>query len=155
MANLAQQAESAVKNLLQADEGQLYEQLGIRAKALAEDPTQGSSFEPQVTYDVAQMGLKEDVREFGQRLFHRWNVETYKLICGSDPKDKEDREDLMNAFGVDDGAVAAALTALLITNLGLTPALAVVIAAITVKRFFRPAYQEFCRIWEKNLQQQE
>src|SRR5690348_11682308 len=106
MVDLIKQAEPAVAKLLKADEDQLYEQLGIRAKAIAEDPSKGSSFEPLVTYDQAEMGLKEDVREFGQRLFRRWEVEAYKLICGSDYEDQQDRKELVNSFGVSDVAVA-------------------------------------------------
>lgn len=151
MSDLTKEAESAVQKLLKADENQLYEQLGIRAKAIAEDLTKSSSFEPQVTYDEAQMGLKEDVLEFGQRLFRRWNAEAYKLICGSDPEDEKDREGLVTAFGINDEAVAAGLAALLVTHLGLIPAVAAVVAALVVKRFFRPAHAEFCQVWKKSL----
>jgi len=152
---LTKQAEPAVEKLLRADEVQLYEQLGIRAKAIEEDPTIASSFEPQVTYDQARMGFKEDVLEFGQRLFRRWNVESHKLMCGSAPDDQNSRAELLNAFGVSEIAVAAALTSLLVTNLGLAPALAAVLAVLLVKRFFRPAYEEFCRVWEQKLPQQQ
>jgi hypothetical protein len=155
MSNLTKQAEPAVKKLLLSDEGQLYEQLGIRAKAIAEDPTKSSSFEPEVIYDQAEMGLKEDVQEFGQRLFRRWNLEAHKLMCGSDPDAQKDREDLANAFGISDVAVAAALSALLVTYLGLAPAIAAVVAALAIKRFFRPAYEEFCVVWAKSLSQDE
>ena len=151
MSDLIKQAESAAEKLLKADENQLYEQLGIRAKAIAEDPMKGSSFEPQVTYDQAQMGLKEDVLNFGKRLFRRWNVQAYGLICGSDAEDEKDRGALVSVFGISDVAVAAALSGLLVTHLGLAPALAAVIAALAIKRFFRPAYEEFCELWKKNL----
>lgn len=153
MSDLTKQAESAVEKLLHAEEDQLYEQLGIRAKAIAEDPTKGSSFEPQVTYDQAKMGLKEDVLEFGRRLFSRWNVETYKLICGFDPQDQKDRKDLVNAFNTNEVSVTAALSVLLVTHLGFAPAIAAVVAALAIKRFFRPAYEEFCQVWKKNLPQ--
>lgn len=152
MTDLTKQAEPAIKKLLKSDEEQLYEKLGIRAKAIAEDPTKGSLFEPQVTYDQAQMGLKEDVMEFGQRLFNRWNMEAYKLICGYDLQDQKDRKDLIKAFSSNDEVtIATALSVLLVTNLGLAPAIAAVVAALLVKRFFRPAHEEFCRVWKKNL----
>ena len=151
MSNLTRQAESAVKKLLMADENQLYEQLGIRAKAIAEDPGKCSSFEPDVTYNQAQMGFMDDVREFGKRLFRRWNVEAHKLICGTDPDDQEDRAKLVKSVGMGELSTAGALSALLVTHLGLAPAIAAVLSALAVKRFFRPAYEEFCQTWEKNL----
>lgn len=151
MSKLSLQAESAAEKLLMADENQLYEQLGIRAKAIAEDPTLCGSFEPEVTYDKAQMGFMEDVREFGKRLFKRWNVEAHKLICGSDPNEQGDREKLVKAVGLGEVSVAGALSALLVTHLGLAPAIAAVVSALAIKRFFRPAYDEFCQTWEKSL----
>lgn len=151
MTDLSKQAETAVEKLLIAEEEQLYEKLGIRMKAIAQTPIKGASFEPEVVYDSAQMGLKEDVREFGRRLFQRWNTEAYKLICGSDTKDKEDRKEVVKAFGVGDVAVGTALATLLVTHFGLVPALSSVIAALVVKRFFRPAHEEFCQVWKKNL----
>lgn len=151
MSDLTKQAHSAVEMLLKADEDQLFEQIGIRAKAIAEDPLKGSSFEPQVTYNQAQMGAKEDVLEFGKRLFFRWNQEAYRLICGSEPADEQDRKDLIDAFGVSDVAVAAALSTLLVTHLGLAPAIAAVVASLIIKRFFRPVHENFCQLWKKNL----
>ncbi len=156
MADLSELAKPAVEELLKSDEEQLYEQLGMRAKAIAEDPTKSSSFELQVIYDQAQMGLKEDVKEFGQRLFRRWNVEAYKLVCGSDYQDQESRESLLKAFSLDGGvAVAAAPSALLVTYLGLAPALAAVVAALLVKRFLRPTYEVFCEVWKEKLPKSE
>jgi len=154
MSDLSKQAEPAVEKLLKSEENQLYEQLGIRAKAIASDLTKGSSFEPQVIYVQAQMGLKEDVLEFGRRLFTRWNVESYKLICGSDLQDQIDRKDFANAFKVNDVTVAATLSALLVSQLGLVPALAAVIATLAIKRYFRPGYEEFCQVWKNNLSQE-
>jgi hypothetical protein len=151
MADLDSLAQPAVEQLLKADEQQLYEQLGIRAKAVAGDPSIGSSFAPTVTYDQAQMGLKEDVQEFGQRLFGRWQTEAFKLVCGHDPGDEQDRQKVVNAFGLGEVAIASTLAALLVTHLGIVPALAGVIAALVVKRFFRPGYEEFCQVWDKRL----
>ena len=151
MVTLAEQAKPAMKKLLDCDEQQLYEQLGIRARAIEKDPTKASAFEPQITYDQNHMGIKEDVYEFGENLFRRWNIEAYNLICGSDLEDQIDREGLVEAFKIDKVSVGAALSALLATQLGLSPALAAVAAALLIKRFFNPAYEEFCILWEKHL----
>lgn len=152
MVDLIKQAESVVDKLMVSDEQQLFEQLGIRALAISRDPAKGSSFDPRVTYDQSKMGLMEDVIDFGKRLFSRWNEQAYKLICGSDPKDEKDREELLKAFNVSDGAIAAALSTLLVTHLGLAPAIAVVIAVLVIKRFVRPTYKEFCDTWKKKLE---
>jgi hypothetical protein len=151
MQSLATKAEPAVRQLLVADETQLYEQLGIRLKAIGADPTKAGSFEPEVTYDQAQMGFKEDVLDLGRRVFHRWAVEAHKLVCGTAADDLATRQDLATAFRIDEAAVAATLTAILVSQLGVAPALAAVVAAIACKRFFRPAYEEFCSAWGRGL----
>jgi hypothetical protein len=155
MSNLTRQAEPVVEKLLQAEEDQLYEELGIRAKAMGQDPTVSGSFDPEVTYEAAQMGLKEDVLEFGQRLFRRWNAQAYELVCGAEAGQQQERSQLMNAFGVSDVAVAAVISSLLVSSVGLAPAIAAVVAALVVKRFFRPAYEEFCVTWKKSLESAE
>lgn len=155
MSDLANQAEPIVKKLLKAEESQLYELLGIRDQAIQAEPEKSASLDPQVTYNQAQMGAKEDVLELGKNIFDHWAVEAYKLACGSEDEDLEDREQLITATGVSEVAIAAAIAGLLISQLAVPAALAPVIAAIAVKRFFRPAYGEFCKIWKKNLPQVE
>lgn len=144
-------AVEAMENLLNADESQLYEQLGLRAKAISENPEKAGSFAPEVTYDESLMGPKEILKDLGQRLFQRWNVEAYNLICGADDSDAQDRKDIANAFGINQVMVGAAISGILVANFGLAPAIAAVIAAIALKRFFRPGYEEFCKVWKKNL----
>lgn len=149
MSDLGDIARPAVQKLLYADEDQLYEQLGLRLKALAIDPAVAGSFDPAVTYNSAQMGAKEDILALGKRIFQRWNREAYQLLCGARADDKEDRALVLESFGMGEVAVAATLAGLLVTYLGLAPAVAGVIAALVCKRFFRPAYEEFCLAWSK------
>lgn len=139
-----------MRNLLQSDEEQLFEELGMRTQAIAQDITKAGSFEPQVVYEGAEQGLKESLGKIGRRLFRRWNREAYELLCGADADDQGQRKELAGAIGISDVAVAAALTSALV-YLGAAPALAAVIAAIIVKRFFAPTYQEFCEIWKESL----
>lgn len=151
MSDFTVQSELLIKKLLKSDETQLYETLGIREKAIELNPEKGNSIDPQVTYNQAQMGAKEDVLELGRNIFDRWALETYKLACGAEDSDLEDRKSLVTASGVSEVAIASAITGLLITQLAVPAALAPVIAAIAVKRFFRPAYEEFCQVWKKRL----
>ena len=140
-----------VARLLQASEDQLYEQLGIRMKAVASDPAIAGSYDPQVTYDGTAMGPLDDVRELGRRLFRRWNREAYKLICGGELDNAEDRKKLLAAFSGGDVAVGAMLASLFVSGLGMAPALAAIVAALVLKYFFRPAYGEFCGLWQEKL----
>ena len=150
MSDLSKEAELAVKKLLQSDEEQLYQELAIRNRNLEEDPSKGNSFDPEnIISDEKHAGLLDDAIEIGQNLFNSWNEQAFQLTCGSEPDNKKDREELLNAFGVSNVAVAAALSALLVTNLGLPAALAAVVAALAVKRFFNPVYEVFCSAWKE------
>ena len=154
MSNLTDQAERAAERLLKVEEEQLYVELGIRTRAVAKDPKKGGSFDPDVTYDGTEIGLLDDVRDFGKRLFRRWIVEVHKLACGSDPDYEKERKLLADKLGLSEVAVTAALTGILIANFGLAAAIASVIAALIVKLFFRPTYEEFCQVWKEKLPQE-
>lgn len=152
MDDLARQAAPAIEKLLQASAPQLLEHLGIRDRAIALDPSVAGSFAPSVVYDGPQMGLMEDIRELGRRIFARWNVEAHTLVCGGGDAEREDRHSLLRAAGADPVMAGATLAALLVSQLGLSPAIAAVIAALVIRRFFRPAVEEFCTEWKRHLQ---
>jgi hypothetical protein len=151
MSDLSKLAEPVVTKLLQSDADKLYVELGMRAKTMAVEPTAAGEFDPPVKHDVATMGPLDDLKRFGQRLFQRWNREAYELMCGKSDDNAQDREKLAKAIGLGDIAVASALTGLLVSSFGLAPAIATVLAALVVKRFFRPAYDEFCEVWKESL----
>jgi hypothetical protein len=156
MTNLANQAEPAMESLLAADEDTLFEQLGIRATAIQENPNLSSSFSPQVIYDEAAMGVLDDVRDYGRRIFRRCSAEGYKLFCGDDPEDEEDRKQLAEVTGISQGQFSALLASMLVGQLGLAPAIAAIIAAILIKRFLiKPGYQLACEKWKAQLPSSE
>ena len=97
------------------------------------------------------MGLKDDLAKLGKRIFARWNTECFQLICGKNQGDSADRKEILGALGIGDVALASALSALLVSHFAIAPAIAAVIAAIVAKRFFRPAFEEFCSTWSGSL----
>jgi hypothetical protein len=153
MSDLSKLAEPVVTNLLQSDVDQLYEQLGMRAKTMAADLSAAGQLDPTVRHDERTMGALDSVKRFGQRIFRRWNREAYELMCGKSADDAQDRERLVKATGIGDVAVASVLTGLLVSSFGLAPAIAAVLAALVVKRFFRPAHEEFCEVWKESLEE--
>ncbi|HET9768980.1 MAG TPA: hypothetical protein VFS60_19195 [Thermoanaerobaculia bacterium] len=151
MPTLHEEATQASERLLRADEPQLYEELAMRLKAIQAEPSAAGQFDLHPTYEEAAMGPKDELRELGRRLWQRWQVETYNLFCGSSTGDAKDRRQLIDAIGVGEVAVAGALASLLVAHLAMAPAIATVIAALVVKRFFRPGYEELCAYWSKQL----
>jgi hypothetical protein len=142
---------AVLAGLLEAGESELLQELGTRAQAATFDPAAAGSYAPATAQLATMMGPLDEVRRFGARLFRRLNREAWKLVCGNDPDDAGDRDKLLAALGVDRTAAAAALTAILIANLGLSVAVAPVLAVLVIKRVFNPAYQEFCGAWKDSL----
>ena len=152
MSTLSAAAQPAIEQLLESDEDQLLEELGLRATALQTSPELAGRFTPDIAYDGTQMGALDTLRELGGRIFRRWEKESYGLVCGATDEDSTDRAKLAGAFGVGGAAVAALITAQLVTAFGLAPAIAAVIAALIIKRFMRPAYEEFCVVWGNRVE---
>src|SRR3954452_9954099 len=107
MSTLSTQVLPAVSKLLQADEDNLYEQLGIRAKALAADASIAGSFDAHVSAETTEMGVMDEVRKLGNRLFRRWNREAHDMLCGTADGAQRDRQEISRALGVDEATVAA------------------------------------------------
>lgn len=153
MTKLSEEAESAAKKLLEADKENLYEEIAIRTKTMLKDPTTAGSF-AKIQLDEREMkGMKEALQDLGKRIFQRWNVEAHNLFCGTDPNTKKNKAELKKAFGISGDAqvaVVASMTTLLVMNFSIAPAIAAAIAALIVKLFFRPAYEEFCKFWGEN-----
>jgi hypothetical protein len=147
MDSLVSYAESSVGSLIKRKEDRLYQELGMRIRAIERDPKKAGSFEPQGVYDDVELGFGDDIKKLGERIFRRWNIEAYNLFCGSYSTDSNLRTELGKAFGIDEVAVASLIAASLVSNFGIAPAIAAVIAALIVKKFFRSAYDEFCQVW--------
>lgn len=141
-------ATPAVTNLLEADEEELYEQLAVRAAALAENPQLGGDFALAVTYNEVATAPLESFRDVGIRIFNGWSPEAYALVCRAND---EDRGALLDAIETGQTTFAALLASALVTTFGLAPAIAAVVAAIVANRFFRPDYDEFCAVWQETL----
>ena len=148
--SIQQEAEPVLRKLLGADENTLLEQLGIRARAYESRSPQVMQLEANIAHDVAVMGPMDELRKIGSRLLARWSRELFKVMCGDAKDDAKDRESLLKAVGLGDVAVAGAITAFL-GSLGVAPALAVVIAALLVKRIIGPGAQTVCEYWAEQL----
>jgi hypothetical protein len=145
------EAERAVGPLLTEPEDELFAELGIRARALSRHPAAAGSFNPDVRYNEVWMGDVDDVRAFGRRLYDRWDRELHDLVCGNDPGGQAQRKALGDELGAGEPAFAAYLALLVVSSLGIAPALASVAAVIVVKRSFDPTLDHLCETWAASL----
>jgi len=151
MADLTDKAVPALERLLQSEPDQLFAELGLRQKAIENDPLQAGLFETTATYDAPFAGPLDILKEFGQRFFDRVNKDLYNLICGDEAKNAAERRKLLEALGLGRLAFAGVLTSVLISSFGFAPAIATVLAALVVQLFFNNAQAAMCEVWKKRL----
>jgi hypothetical protein len=146
-----QPVDTVVQGLLDSDEDQLLAQLGMRSLAALGDLSQSALYAPDLG-GVApdKMGAQDELKKLGKRILKRWNQSAYQLVCGDEPDDAKTRKEVQSALGLGKAAAAGVITSALI-GVGLMPALAPVVAAIVINKFFDPAYGEFCAYWKENL----
>jgi len=133
------------------DEDTLEEQLGLRLAAANADNTAAVAMPSDFSVDAEHLGLVDDAKELGQRFYKRVSRELHATLCGAGADDSKDRQDLLNAIGGNKTAVVAAISALLVSALGMMPAVAAIAAALLFKRVFEPFGEEFCKLWGEKL----
>lgn len=137
-----------IESLLDYDEKAMCKEIALRAAAVRADAAVSGQLNPQVFEDPKHLGITDDLVELGGRIFRRIERELHGMLCSADGK--KDRESIVKSLG-GDAALGAALYALLTASLGLAPAVATVVAALLIKRIFKPAGEEFCDFWAKEL----
>jgi hypothetical protein len=145
MENLRVQASPAVDNLLSMDEDQLFNELGMRLKAVALDPGVGGSFD--LAERSAPLESFQDFTIIGKRYFKNLNAVAYGIVCGSE----DGSQALSQVINQGESAVAATIAALLVTQLGLAAAIAAALAAVIVKLFLKSATKTLCETWKTHL----
>jgi hypothetical protein len=147
MADLMLQAKPVVDRFSELSEDDLFEELGKRLRTIEIDPAASGHFELSGEVPVETYGLSTDLREFGRRYLRRVNRQAFELVCGTDAAASTERSQLLNAFGLGREAVAAALTALLIAQLGIAPLVGVAVAAVIMRLVFTPTHGAMCDVW--------
>jgi hypothetical protein len=132
------------------DEEALIKQLAMRVEATKENPAVAGSYDPAVAYDFEHAGLSDSLLDLGGRILHRWERELYGVVCGDAKEDAADRNSILTKIAGDDIALGAAVGGVLI-SLGVGPAVAVVVAALVIKRIIHPAGNEVCKMWSERL----
>jgi hypothetical protein len=159
MTDLAKGNEQYVKEATEAVIGKdlenLYEELGMRSKAIGVDLTRMGDPVLSVNYDGKLMGPMTEIADLGKRIAKRWIREIHQVVCGNEADDKDDREKLQSLFGLKGSDLATALTAFLVSTFFVASPIAAVVAAIIVKRLGASAMDEFCKKsadWVKQME---
>jgi hypothetical protein len=146
--------QSHATELLNLDEDTLLAELQVRIDMIGRDPSMADlpSTQLQVLSHGLEGGVLPAVGPFALRLLNRWEAELYALVCGDAAADKAQRKAVVDAMGLGQDALVAAVTAwILSAPFAIPTVLAGVIAAILVKRFGSAALDELCKAWKDRL----
>jgi|SRR5271165_5228882 len=141
------------KRLETRDEASLELLVGLRAKALEENPALEDTVDLEPKYDTATMGALDDVKALGRRIAKRWNKELYGLVCENKAGDPQDRKAILDALNLGEAAVIGAVAGALIA-LTVPAPIAAALAPLIVKKFIWPAKDELCVAWGEGIKDQ-
>ena len=147
-----QLARQSVEALIDLPEDELFRKLGVTINKVGADGTLASDFALSVQTPVPQeQGAADVLGAFGRAYFNRFERQAFNLLCGDDASSEADRDKLSEAFHLTKADAAAAVTAVLIAQLALAPAVATILGALIVKLLFQPALDATCDVWSRRL----
>lgn len=150
--------EVLVKSLWELDEEQLAVQIGDRAQAIEDDAagvgTRGIDPASLDSIDVnvaARASIDPRLLATGQRLFDRVNPLVYDLMCKPLLNDPQTQKILDEAIDQNYTKAAGMLAPILISGVGLAPAVATLVATLILKKIANYSATAICDTWKHNL----
>ncbi|MCB8784103.1 hypothetical protein [Planktothrix agardhii] len=140
-----------IPQLLELDEESLEAQLGLQVQGTAKGLTIDS-----IDLDAAARApISPEVLAAGKHLLKQLNSGLYDLMCnplGSDPETEKVLDEVINQNYT---KAAGILAPLLVSGLGLTPAIATLIATLVIKKIAKAGSEEICKSWKASLPTEE
>lgn len=150
--------EVIVDSLWELDEEQLEAQIGSRAQAIKDDiagrGARGVDLTSWESIDVnvaARASIDPRFLEAGKQLFDRINPLTYELMCKPLGDDAETQKILDETINQNYSKAAGMLAPVLVSGLGLAPAVATLVATLIIKKVSKYLATGICETWEKSL----
>ena len=140
-----------IPQLLELDEESLEAQLGLQVQGTAKGLTLDS-----IDLDAAARApISPEVLAAGQQLLKRLNSGLYDLMCNPLGSDSETEKVLDEVINQNYTKAAGILAPVLVSGLGLAPAIATLIATLVVKKIAKAGSEEICKSWKASLPTEE
>jgi hypothetical protein len=147
MAELNDEALEAVKALEDADDEELFRQLGLRVAAIQRDPAIAGRFAPTAA-ELEPKGIAlGDVVAMGRKAFGSISKAGYGLLCSGDPLMGSHFDSFVATLGTNRLAITAALATLLVAQIGFAPAIAGVVATLAIGKAAPASVDKICATW--------
>jgi hypothetical protein len=146
MPDLKESSLHAAQALENADDDDLYRELGLRITAIQRDPTIAGQFAPPRSM-VEPMGIAlSDMLDVGRRAFGQISKAANALVCSGMASGNFDA--FIATLGKDRVTACAALAAVL-GGVGFAPVIAGVVAALAIGKVVPATVDAFCTGWAK------
>ncbi len=152
MPNFTEQAQEAVQGLQGQDEEELYRLLGTRLAQIEQNPQVAGYFTPPASF-AEPMGMSvQDMVALGRRAFGGVGKLGYEVVCGGgNAAAGGHMQQLMTTFGQDPVKVASTVALILGTTIGITPAVAGIVATIIVGKVAPQSLDSLCKVWQTKI----
>ncbi len=140
-----------IPQLLELDEESLEAQLGLQVQ----DTAKGLTLDSIDINATARAAISPEVLAAGQQLLKRLSAGLYDLMCNPLGSDSEAQNVLDEVINQNYVKAAGMLAPLLVSGLGLAPAIATLIATLVVKKIATSSSQEICKVWKASLPPEE
>lgn len=138
-----------VSSLVGKPEGDLYALLASRA-SMQDAGSVDLDDRFRTSYDTDELNRGPAI-ELGKRIFARCSRAAHDFCCNPSGEDKELRDKMLNAIFSKEGGGVALLAGGLVAAIGLSPAVAALVAALLVKLIIAPTAAEVCSAWGEAL----
>ncbi|CAD0229664.1 hypothetical protein [Planktothrix agardhii] len=131
-----------IPQLLELDEESLEAELGLQVRGTLD------SIDINAT---ARAAINPEVLAAGKHFLKQLNSGLYDLMCnplGSDPETEKVLDEVINQNYT---KAAGILAPVLVSGLGLTPAIATLIATLVIKKIAKEGSEAICKYWKASL----
>ena len=152
------EVEAMVASLWELDEDQLEAQIGSHVQAIGDDVAEGGakgvdpgSLESIDVNVAARASIDPRLLDAGRQLFDRVNPLVYQLMCKPLGDEAETQKILDETINENYTKAAGMLTPVLVSGVGLAPAVATLLATLIIKKVSKYLATGICETWEKSL----
>jgi hypothetical protein len=140
----------AANRLAGKDEESLVLLIGMMEQEIKKNPALKEDAYLEPKYDQTTMGFTDPIQQVGRRILRRWNKELYGLVCDTQARDRQERQQILDALNLGETAVIGAVAAALLAMTVPAP-IGAALAPLIVRKFIWPAKDELCKSWAEGI----
>ena len=140
-----------IPQLLELDEESIEAELGLQVQSTAK----GLTLDSIDINATAKSAINPELLAAGKNFLKQLNSGLYDLMCNPLGSDPETEKVLDEVISQNYTKAAGILAPVLVSGLGLAPAIATLIATLVIKKIAKAGSEEICKSWKASLPTEE